>query len=71
MCPICTSLTVEGISSRRGGGDAADPHRAGPGEGRQKRDGGRHRIDIDVAFQATPGQLLAIDAALDAEMNVD
>ena len=37
-------------------------------KGRQKRGGGRQRIDIDaidVAIQATPDQLLAIDEALD------
>jgi RNA polymerase sigma factor (TIGR02999 family) len=37
-------------------------------KGRQKRGGGRLRIDIDaidVAIQATPDQLLAIDEALD------
>jgi len=37
-------------------------------KGRQKRGGGRQRIDIDaidVAVQATPDQLLAIDEALD------
>ncbi|MCI0358496.1 MAG: ECF-type sigma factor [Planctomycetaceae bacterium] len=37
-------------------------------KGRQKRGGGRRRIDIDaidVAIQATPDQLLAIDEALE------
>jgi RNA polymerase sigma factor (TIGR02999 family) len=37
-------------------------------KGRQKRGGGRERIDIDaldVAIQATPDQLLAIDEALE------